>query len=206
MRPSIIDVPTPEAVARAIGLPVRRWEGNCYGVASACVERGVVDGMVVYGVWWGLISDRSKFAGRQFTHHAWVRTTDGLIFDPTQWCFEATRPYIYVGIEGHDYDHAGIRLRSECRRQLPPPMGKDVVLRGLTKQLVAAVAATIPDARIVGRTVCVSASQLCWFANTDPRILPDYPKFVAAMSVAGLQGFIPIDYRQIYAPAKEGAR
>jgi hypothetical protein len=91
-----------EEIAERIEVPLARWAGNCYGIALAMVEAGLVPSgsRAVYGHWLGPIDDRSTFASRQglgLTGHGWVETPGGQVLDPTRWAFENVDPYLYVG-------------------------------------------------------------------------------------------------------------
>jgi len=55
-------VPTAAAVAQAIDLPIERWTGNCFAVASKAVDAKLVAGTAVYGHWRGPI-DRAACDG-----------------------------------------------------------------------------------------------------------------------------------------------
>ena len=86
--------------------------GNCSGIAVACLEAGIVKGRAVYGSWVGDISDLSLFAGRKFTHHAWIELDDESIFDPTRWCFgPCLQPYLYHGRRTEEYDLGSIKVK-----------------------------------------------------------------------------------------------
>lgn len=93
-----------------IGLTTEEWKGNCYAVAVACVDAGVVEGEAEYGIWEGPIAPGSFFEGRPLARHGWVRLPDGQIWDPTRWVFENVEPYIYVGSDEF-YDFGATRLR-----------------------------------------------------------------------------------------------
>jgi hypothetical protein len=90
-----------KAVAKAIKIPTKKWVGNCFGIAQALVEAGLVKGTAVYGHWVGPIARTSHFADRRavgFTNHGWVLLEDGeTVVDPTRWVFEARDPYIFIG-------------------------------------------------------------------------------------------------------------
>ena len=91
---------TVEEVAKAINLFPEDWKGKCMQIASAMVEKGLVEGVVVYGHWIGpfasgtIFSDRAKMG---FTHHGWVSTPGNKVIDPTRWVFENVEPYIFQG-------------------------------------------------------------------------------------------------------------
>lgn len=116
-------------VAEAIGIPIEQWAGNCFGIACAMVEAGIVEGTALYGHWIGPIHPRSYFssrAGHRFCQHGWIETEDGEVVDPTRWAFENKDPYIYIGIEedsdvtpcqhcGHIGDEHTGNFFSECK-------------------------------------------------------------------------------------------
>jgi hypothetical protein len=113
-------LPTLSEVEAVLG-PSKEWSGRCYEIASACVNRGLVEGVAVYGHWRGKIHPESVFAekGRLgFVKHGWVLLEDGTIFDPTQWVFTKKKPFLYHG-SSTDYDEGGNLLRKETRRQPP---------------------------------------------------------------------------------------
>lgn len=115
----------PKKVAKAIGIPLEKWPGNCFGVASAMVNKGVVKGAAVYGHWVGDIDARSMFADRiavGLCRHGWVEMKDGTVVDATRWVFEHAEPYIFVGKKtGRDwpYDEGGNALRMALQRPAP---------------------------------------------------------------------------------------
>lgn len=96
---------TVDDVVDATGIAVDDWPGNCYAIAVALVESGLLPDRfeAVYGHWTGPISSRSRFADRRalgFTGHGWALDPDsGTVVDPTRWVFEHADPYIFVGQE-----------------------------------------------------------------------------------------------------------
>jgi hypothetical protein len=93
---------TAEQVAETIGIPLTEWPGNCYGIASAMVEHGLVkDGVAVYGHWLGDVHPRSMFYPKweavRFCQHGWIRLDNDNVIDPTRFVFENAAPYIYEG-------------------------------------------------------------------------------------------------------------
>lgn len=103
-----------DAIAETIGIPIEQWEGNCHGIANALIEHEIVSGKTEYGFWLGPIHKNSYFDHTQpLVRHGWIKLHNGLICDPTRWVFEATEPYIYVGLPDH-YDHG---MRSTRRRR-----------------------------------------------------------------------------------------
>jgi len=57
----------PIEAAEVIGIPLSEWRGNCYWIATAFVEAGLVPegSTAVYGHWTGPIAERSYFADRR---------------------------------------------------------------------------------------------------------------------------------------------
>lgn len=101
-----------DVVRRMIGVPFETWKGNCMMIAQKCMEHGCVpsDAKICYGHYWGPISPHSKFAGRPFSHHAWIELGDGFtIWDPTRWVFENVEPYIFIDDDYSEYDLAGLK-------------------------------------------------------------------------------------------------
>lgn len=92
-----------QKVEKAIGIPALEWKGRCFEIASAMVQRKVVEGTAVYGHWVGSIAQSSFFSDKRalgFCNHGWVVLHDELtVVDPTRWVFEDKRPYIFIGTE-----------------------------------------------------------------------------------------------------------
>ncbi len=93
-----------EEVVKAIDIPVDKWPGQCYGIALAMVEKGIVEGTAVYGHWLGRVHPKAQVFGVRYNHpfqqHGWVIHKDGeTVIDPTRWVFENATPYIFVGGE-----------------------------------------------------------------------------------------------------------
>lgn len=94
-------------VAKAIGVPVEKWSGNCYAIACSMLRAKLLKGRPAYGHWVGDVHPRSPFYSKTspFQRHGWVVVEErgphaerpGLVVDPTRWVFEAVEPYIYVG-------------------------------------------------------------------------------------------------------------
>lgn len=110
---------TPKEIAKKIKLPLAKWPGKCYEIASAMVDAKIVPGgTAVYGHWIGPIHSRSIFADRAqlgFCNHGWIIMPDGVVIDPTRYVFEACAPYIFHGARdaaqecsGFDPDEEGI--------------------------------------------------------------------------------------------------
>jgi hypothetical protein len=74
-------------VAKAIGLPVEKWPGQCYGIASEMLRAGLIKDAEVlgvaqlrYGHWLGPVSDDCPVegfkSGAPFQRHGWIEVPD----------------------------------------------------------------------------------------------------------------------------------
>jgi len=195
-------LPAAARAARAIGLPVERWAGNCFAVASKFVNAKLVDGVAVYGHWRGTIDPDSYFADRRcvgFVQHGWVVGAGafaGLIVDPTRWVFEATLPYVWAGpLNAPEYDEGGNVERA--LRRGPPPALDDVVLSlRLSKDAAAAVLAQGVGVRTRGGAA-LTRRQLGWLVSGPfDALAPHTAQVYRAMVAAGVGALIPIDNRR----------
>jgi hypothetical protein len=115
-------IPTIAEVESRLKWPVDGWKGQCFGVASQMVAKGLVRGTAVYGHYLGAVNPEGYFGKRtkhSFVQHGWVLMGDGRILDPTRWVFENTEPYIYVAKKNKDYDEGGNELRAAFKRPAP---------------------------------------------------------------------------------------
>lgn len=179
-------------VARRIGVSLDQWPGNCMAIATACVKHGVVKGRVVYGMWHGPIDRRSRFAGRSFTHHAWVAVDAKTVFDPTRWCFDRpAAPYIWQGVPGEEYDEGGGRLTMAYRSPLPPsPMGRKLCM-ALPPELAAYV-----ERETQSPCSAMPMSRLGWLLKVPPQMLPEPGALYAEVKRLKMEALVPIDYRR----------
>lgn len=196
-------VPTAAAVAQAIDLPIERWTGNCFAVASKAVDAKLVAGTAVYGHWRGPIDPDSHFADRRhvgFVQHGWIVGTGafaGLIVDPTRWVFEATLPYVWVGpADAREYDEGG-NVERALRRGPPPAMDDSAtLLLRLPKDAATAVLAQGVGTRARGGVV-LTRHQLVWLVSGPFDALAPYTARVyRATVIAGMGALIPIDNRR----------
>lgn len=152
------------SIAKKIRQPIEKWPGNCYAIASAIVKAKLVQGRVVYGLWWGPIAPGSYFSYlRGPVRHGWIVCQDGRIVDPTRWAFENDLPYIWVGDLTNDYDEGMNRLRSLARRPCPERSPQELVAKFKfpAKHPASAVIKTL-----IGHGPPYSRRQLFWLANT----------------------------------------
>jgi hypothetical protein len=71
-------------------------------VARAYLEEGFARGEVVVGVWTGPVApDVPRTPLPDGVLHQWIVRPNGIVVDPTRWCFEGVAPYVYVGQADH---------------------------------------------------------------------------------------------------------
>jgi len=171
----LVDLSNPERVATDIGIPLSKWEGNCFGVASALVETYDL-GKAVYGMWTREMGT-GLFAGRPFTHHGWVELPDGSIIDPTRYVFEDEAPYIYVGPRTPEYDPGSNRTRQIVREMLgtvaPPSWDETEPQYDFFAQVDPQTEDFVrTHLLLMGSGPTLSRAQMFWLANLDPTSLP----------------------------------
>jgi hypothetical protein len=110
--------------AKAIGIPIEEWPGNCHTIAVAFLESGVVWGKPVHGHWVGPVNPHCTLFYRRykklgFVSHSWLVKPNGSVVDPTRWVFENTKPYIFEGKSSWYYDEGGNGFRSQLLRPCP---------------------------------------------------------------------------------------
>src|SRR5882672_10621556 len=160
---------TPAQIAAIINFPLEKWPGKCSGVANACLQANVVKGRLCYGHYVGPIAKTGHFAGRPFTHHAWIELRGGRIWDPTRWVFEDVEPYIYVGTNDH-YDFGGNAVNEAFRPPYPAtgPTERPLFLK-LSKPVRIGIGA------LTGQTDWdgwATPGQIHWLANINIARLP----------------------------------
>jgi hypothetical protein len=161
---------TPAAIADAINFPLEQWPGHCTGVANACLQAKIVRGRLCYGHFIGGIAKTGHFAGRPFTHHAWIELKDGRVWDPTRWVFEDVEPYIYIGPNDH-YDFGGNAINEAFRPPYPAvadPTERPLLLK-LSKQVRLAIG------HVIGQTDWdgwATPHQIHWLGNINITRLP----------------------------------
>lgn len=191
-----------EDVVRACGYTTDRWAGNCHGVATAVVEKGLVPkgSRVVHGHWRGPVSPSCAISRWYQQHcllgwvaHSWVVMPDGTVIDPTRWVFEDAYPYIYEGKrQGWFYDAGGNVWRKTIRSPAPRFEPGDRYF-SLNSPLLADLKEVI-QALLDTEEEEVTAKQLCWLANFSPDELHPYTKdYYVALQKMDLQAFVPID-------------
>lgn len=178
-------------LAKAIGIPLKDWPGNCHAIAFALVKGRHVKGTVTRGLWHGPIAAGTMFSGRPFTGHSWIRCGSAIV-DPTRYVFEGVAPYIYVGNnkEGY-YDIGGNKLREALTEMRPAPkydakQKQYLVPIGNVGKTVIAVAK--------GGKEVLCAEQVAYIANRPPSDFGPYAKAVYKwLDLIGCSSYVPID-------------
>lgn len=182
---------TVAAVARRIGMPLARWSGHCYDVAQACLEAGLVQGYLCYGLYHGPIAPTSPFAGRALTHHGWIELADRTVWDPTRWVFEDVRPYIYCGPD-RDYDFGANRLAAALLKPAPHARADEArIALGLPAATTLYLGMLLKNPGWEGAG---TPAQLFWLANLPLQLLDEHARTLyEALTRVGHRAFIPID-------------
>lgn len=199
-----------DAVA-AIGLPTDKWHGQCYGVATAIRDAGLVaDAIPIYGSYFGAICPEGHWAGKEDysetygVHHGWLSDEDGWIIDPTRWSFENVEPYIAViGPDDRryqEYDPGSNRMRMESVGHKCPEaeLGRLITLNasGDAEVVIDGLIEVQGDGQY-------TINQVFWLANLTPALYGGQATAVYdALIDAGFAALIPIDNRNMYATAQ----
>ena len=128
-------MPSVEEVERHAG-PSSEWPTNCYAVATALFESGMLRELDLgphwraHGMWDGDVAPGSPFAGKGACMHGWVEFEAGFVVDPTRWVFEDVAPYVAVAPIGeYDFGKARMVARSriggKCDRAVGSPLDVD---------------------------------------------------------------------------------
>lgn len=194
-----------EAIAAHIQIPLHKWPGNCYNVASALCESGLLDAEPQYGHWRGPVAPDTKFYDRWlslggWTNHGWSvlnKSVKGkkLYCDPTRYVFEGVNPYIFLGPDPHGYyDLGGDTLRSQMDRPAPERNLKEVqVPLTLPPDVVFWLSGLVEDYDGV-----LSLNQVVWLGNMSMRSLGKHAAVIyRALIDAGFRAVIPLDNREV---------
>lgn len=194
---------TIEDVEDAIGIYAYDWPGNCDAVAKGLLQSGLVNAHYRRGHWFGPVHPESHFkqmSGFTIQQHSWLETDDGIIIDPTRWCFtNPNQPFIYVG-ESDYYDTGSNMLRRAFRRPCPKFSPEELSANLIFTDNVAEY--TIKELISVasdGPVPYITKNQAFWLANLSPEEYMGYTKEVyTALTDAGMRAAIPIDnYRMV---------
>lgn len=196
-------------VAKAIGMPVERWPGQCYGIALGMVEAGLVpDGArAVYGHWLGPVADNCPvpgFRSRPFVQHGWVLLPNRSVVDPTRWVFEAADPYVWHGMPDY-YDEGGNMWRLAMLGAAP---GFEDDHEYRFEQLSSPVWTALEDLVTPNdRRGHLCLAQVRWLGNLPPAVLgiEVAAPFFAALEDEGMGGIVPIDNMRAVEAATGGS-
>jgi hypothetical protein len=197
--------------AKLVGIPLDRWEGNCFAVASKLAPH--FGGTAVYGHWLGEISPDAKFwaskRGTGFAQHGWIvlpdkhgkYSLDGEIVDPTRWSFEAKKPYLWKGKNDGAYDEGGNGFRMAMRGSRPPDVddGREPVTIELgceeLYEKVRHICRMGPLTEFSDEYPFLYHADVAWLANTSPEKIGWFvvAEVYEAIAKAGCRGYIPID-------------
>lgn len=187
-------------VGQVIGLAPPLWAGQCFGIALAVVEAGLVDGRARYGHWLGPVAPGTLFSRRPLVPHGWIEKAAGIIVDPTRWVFESVSPYIYEGPNDH-YDVGGNAWH--MANLTPPPDWNEAEPQKhypLPRHVVAHIALLLHYPDLVSHTTLATLSlgQRFWLLNLPLVLLEPYTRAVFQAAVmAGDAALIPIDNRNL---------
>lgn len=194
-----LDLPSAMEVAESIEFPLSKWPGNCYAVAVAMLESGILEPFQeqhgrlfpAYGMYDGPLAH----GHRRMNRHGWLESAEGFAVDPTRWVFTGEYPHIWAG-RLDDYDLAGMRLRSVYRSlQAPKPEGETLWL-GLNDPADLAAFDRMLKDRSVSVTGRITPNRLHWIVTSPIEAMgSDAPLFLATADRLGLGGFVPTDTR-----------
>lgn len=179
-----------QIVAHLIDVPVDKWPGNCFYIASKMVEKGLAKGSPTYGFYHGFVSDKSVFGGKVFVRHGWVMSETKIV-DPTRWVFEAVEPYIYTGPkDDSDYDMGANAFKHQILQPAPEFDEKDAYK--MPENLIPMMQNMLNTDRDE-----IGVSQLIWLASNPLDLLGNEACSLYRWIVdeVGMPGFIPIDNR-----------
>lgn len=80
-------VPSYRQAAHAIGISVDHWAGQCHGISSVLVDKGLVPGVVRRGYYLGDCAPNAYFKSN-FAQHSWIELPGGRVCDPTAHAFQ----------------------------------------------------------------------------------------------------------------------
>lgn len=205
-----MSMPTIQECAEAIKLPVEEWESNCYAVALAIRNAGIIkDVEPRYGHYFGYVHPDSCFGDRSLPpRHGWLEIVEegianGTIIDPTLWVFLNTPPVLAVippfvpehgfydlGGEAFLAKYKGAAIPTEAELEARGEFYSQRTYHRWPKSVRPLLR------RLFGRPDRLMRGHVIYLANRGPQFLgkdakPIYETIVAA----GEKSWIPIDYR-----------
>lgn len=199
------ELPSAEEVSGAIKVDLSQWPTNCYGIAQAVLESGVLDAyqekhgklFLTYGQYQGEIAPTSAFANRPFTRHGWLESPLGHVVDPTRYVFLGTTPQLWAGtIE--DYDLSGARIRERMSPSPPKITDSDFVKLPLNDPSSLAVFDRLlrNRNREVEKSGQIELCHLIWIATRPVADMgKDAPMILRTIDMVGKPALMPVDTR-----------
>lgn len=206
---SIVAIPPLTVCERVLGEKAERWEARCFEIASRFVAKKLVEGVAVYGHWRGPVHPRSRFYAKSqavpFVQHGWVLLPDNRVVDPTRWCFEAVKPYVFYGDNEGEYDEGGNLWRAAQRGPLPRYDALEDVTIEITKEVMDAPTWSFVEKYLeLDYTIAeqpvgeLTREQLLYLAHAPPQQLGEHAGAIyEALSKLGEGALVPIDNRRM---------
>lgn len=209
------ELPSAYDVSNAINVDLSQWPKNCYSIAQATLECGILDTFqqkygklfLTYGQYHGDFSATSIFANRPIARHGWLESPLGHIVDPTRYVFLDQAPHLWAGVID-DYDLSGARIREKMSPSPP-------IIRETDSNLLK-IPLNNPSSLAVFDRILKNANQeieksgqielchLMWIATRPLEILgKNAPMIVNAIDMMGKSYFVPIDNRNWIAEVSE---
>jgi ribosome modulation factor len=199
-------LPTIAQIEAVIG-PTENWKGNCYGVAEALLQSGLLQPVIdkfgpaqaTYGQYCGVVLSGNQFSGKPFVRHGWIEIEEGIVIDPTYWVFLNEKPELRVcGVE--DYDMAARRLRSAVLKDNDAPefQEEDGIVRWTINnpEVTAAVADLLGKKSRVEEGL-ITVNQARWIGNRPlSELKANAAVIYGALDILGLRAMIPLDNRR----------
>lgn len=199
-------LPSVSQIEAVIG-PSEQWKGNCYGVAEAILQSGLLQPVidrfgliqVTYGQYFGVVLSGNQFSGKAFVRHGWLEIEEGIVIDPTYWVFVNEEPELRVcGIE--DYDMAARRLRSVVLKDNNAPEFQEA--DGVIRWTVNDPDVTSSVAELLGKNSrvndgLITVNQVRWLGNRPlSELRSNAPAIYGAIDLLGFRAMIPLDNRR----------
>jgi hypothetical protein len=199
-----LELPTVEQVEKAISLKAARWKNRCHEISCKILTAKLVPGVERYGHYYGPVSRKHPYHGRPFQRHGWIETPGGTVVDPTRWCFECVKPYIYHGF-GNQYDPGGQRVATDNIKPYPGPHDEADESPNLVdsqrenRRKIIQLAIPLEDLDHLmtltdGQHENFGFEQVFWLANLPVSYLGVHARgILGALAKAGYKALIPTD-------------
>lgn len=188
-----------EKALKKITIPVRKWKGQCYGLALEFLKHKLIKGVPRYGHWTGPVEHGSMFYNTfmrmGWCHHGWVELPNKHVCDPTRWVFEDVEPYIFVGPDREQYyDVGGNKHRAANIRPVPVfDAFHKIIQNPKNKEVDLFVRSFLNNP-----TTEITFQQGFWIANLPPSMLEPFTKQVYNwIDKIKHPAWIPVDNRRL---------